>query len=79
MNRRERRLMEKLKKKPNKELMADFKKFYPNVKVVGREREDGQVMTYEEFINNVQITDELKKELELHDENNKKELNFNLI
>ena len=66
MNRQQRRLMEKLKKKSNKELMADFKKMYPNMKVQPR-IVDRETMDYKDFINQVQITPEMAKELEQYE------------
>ena len=66
MNRQQRRLMEKLKKKSNKELMADFKKMYPNMKVQPR-IVDRDTMDYKDFINQVQITPEMSKELEQYE------------
>ena len=66
MNRQQRRLMEKLKKKSNKELMTDFKKMYPNMKVQPR-IVDRDTMDYKDFINQVQITPEMAEELKQHD------------
>ena len=66
MNRQQRRLMEKLKKKSNKELMTDFKKLYPNMKVQPR-IVDRDTMDYKDFINQVQITPEMAKELEQYE------------
>jgi len=66
MNRQQRRLMEKLKKKSDKELMADLKKMYPNMdtkaRIVGRD-----TMDYKDFINQVQITPQMAEELKQYE------------
>ena len=67
MNRQQRRLMEKLKKKSNKELMNDFKKMYPNMKVQPK-IVDRETMDYKDFINQVQITPEMAAELQQYED-----------
>ena len=66
MNRQQRRLMEKLKKKSNKELMNDFKKLYPNMKVQPK-IVDRETMDYKDFINQAQITPEMAAELQQYE------------
>jgi hypothetical protein len=66
MNRQQRRFAEKLKKKSDKELMADLKKMYPNMdtkaRIVGRD-----TMDYKDFINQVQITPQMAEELKQYE------------
>jgi hypothetical protein len=67
MNRQQKRLMEKLKKKSDKELLKDFKKLYPNMKILPKAL-DTEKMSYEDFINSVEITPQMAAELKQHDE-----------
>ena len=66
MNRQQRRFAEKLRKKSDKEIMADLKKMYPNMdtkaRIVGRD-----TMDYKDFINQVQITPQMAEELKQHE------------
>ena len=68
MNRQQRRYAEKLSKKSNKELMKDLRKMFPNDK-----REIQGEMSYKQFIDSVQITPEMLKELEEHDKKEKEQ------
>ena len=80
MNRQQRRLMEKLRKKSDKELMTDFKKLYPNMKVQPR-IVDRDTMDYKDFINQVQITPEMAEELKQYEADERlksQNTNFNI-
>lgn len=68
MNRRERRYIEKLNKKSNKELIKDLQKMFPNQTINSNIK---RTMDYQDFINNVELTPELIEQLNKYEDNGK--------
>jgi hypothetical protein len=71
-NRRERRHRDRLLKLPPHKMLAVINKRLPKdmkVKLSNQEQE----MSYQEWLNSVQLTPEMIEELKLHDENERKE------
>jgi len=73
MNRQQRRYAAKLRKKSTKEILSGLKKILPKTNL----GEVNDKMTYEEFINSIEITPELLRELQEHEKHNNKLNNIN--